>query len=111
MDTTNLTIKGSMTARTVLAAVTKVTGVSRPRILSDSRKWPVTEARMLACVTLFSLGLPDYKIAMIIKRQRSTACKSRHAAARLIGYSKSFRTKLQQIQTILNTSTPQQNEK
>lgn len=101
-NTTSIIIKGVITADTVIDAVTKVTGISRKRIQSESRLWPVVEARMISVLVLNSLGLADMKIAWIIKRGRSAVCKSRHSAQTLLGYSKIFRDRLEKVQSIIN---------
>lgn len=103
MDTKPIiTIKGVGTSDTVLDAVTKVTGISRTRLLSESRLWPVVEARMLSALTLNWLGLDDLRIAWVLNRGRSSVCKSRHAAMWQHEYSKTFKDKFQKVQTILN---------
>lgn len=108
MDSSDsLIIKGVITADTVLNAVTRVTGVSGKRIRSESRLWPVLEARMITVLVLSSLGLADIKIAWIIKRGRSTVCKSRHSAQNLLEYSRTFRDRLRKVQSIINNINPQ----
>lgn len=102
MDKKSIIIKGIISSDAVYDAVAKVTGISHARILSDSRQWPVVEARMISILALQSLGLDDFKIASLINRGRSSACKSRHAASRLIEYSKTFRDKFNKVQIILN---------
>lgn len=101
-NTTSIIIKGVITADTVLDTVTKVTGISRKWIQSESRLWPVVEARMMTVLVLNSLGLSDKKIAWIIKRGRSSVCKSRHSAQSLLEYSKTFRDRLEKVQSIIN---------
>lgn len=96
-------IKGVGSSDTFFDAVTKVTGVSRSRILSDSRLWPVVEARMLSAIVLKRLGLIDTKIGWLLNRGRSSICKSRHAGEDLLQVSKTFKDKFQKIQTILNS--------
>lgn len=110
MDNDKIIIKGVMTSGNVLDAVANVTGVSRKRILSDSRQWPAVEARMLSVLVLNWLGLPDIKIAWILNRQRPTVCKSRHAALNLLDCSITFKDKYLKLQTIINNINPQQNE-
>lgn len=95
-------IKGVGSSDIVLDAVTKVTGVSRSRLLSDSRLWPVVEARMLSAIVLNRLGIVDELIGLMLNRGRSTVCKSRHAGEDLLQVSKTFQDKFQKIQTILN---------
>lgn len=102
-----IVIKGIITSDTVIDAVAKVTGVSRKRMLSNRRLWPLVEARMLSALTLKRLGLPDMKIAWILSRDRSTVCKSRKTAENLLCYYKSFNEKFQQIQTLINTNALQ----
>lgn len=97
-----INIKGVGTSDTFFDAVTKVTGISRTRLLSDSRLWPVVEARMLSAIALNRLGIVDDKIASMLNRGRSTMCKSRHAGEDLLQVSKTFKDKFQKLQTILN---------
>lgn len=111
MDNTKIIIKGVMTAQTVIDAVTKVTGISRKKIQSGSRLWPVVESRMISVLVLSSLGLADIKIAWILNRGRSSVCKSRHSAQSLLEYSKTFREKFQKVQSIINNINPQKNGK
>lgn len=107
MDNKKIIIKGVISSETVLAAVTKVTGISTSRIVSESRLWPVAEARMISVLALNRLGLTDTKTAWILNRGRSNVCKIRHTALNLLEYSKTFRDKLQKVQTIIN---PQKDE-
>lgn len=108
MDNKPIIINGVGSSDTFFDAVTKVTGISRTRLLSDSRLWPVVEARMLSAIVLNRLGLVDEKIATMLNRGRSTMCKSRHAGEDLLQVSKTFKDKFQKLQTILN---PQKDEK
>lgn len=108
MDKKPIIIKGVGSTDTFFDAVTKVTGISHNRLLSDSRLWPVVEARMLSAIVLNRLGLVDEKIAFMLNRGRSTMCKSRHAGEDLLQVSKTFQDKYQKLQTILN---PQKDEK
>lgn len=103
MDNRTIIIKGVITSDSVFDAVTKVTGISRKRILSESRLWPVVEARMLTTIALNRLGLADAKIAWLVNRGRSTVCKSRHVASDLLQVSSTFKDKFNKVQTILNT--------
>lgn len=107
MDSASFIIKGVITADTVINEVTKVTGISRKKILSESRLWPVVESRMISVLVFNSLGLDDMKIAWILKRSRSSVCKSRHTAQNLLEYSKTFQGKLQKVQSIINNINPQ----
>lgn len=102
MDNTSMIIKGVMTVGSVLDAVANVTGISRKSILSDSRLWPVVEARMISILVFNSLGLHDMKIGRILNRGRSSVCKSRHTAQKLLEYSKTFQGNLQKVQSIIN---------
>lgn len=102
MENNSLIIKGNVTSDALFDAVAKVTGISRKRLLSESRLWPVVEARMLSALTLSRLGLVDIKIACILNRGRASICKSRHAGENLLAVSKTFQTKFQKLQTILN---------
>lgn len=106
-DCTSIIIKGVITAGTVIDAVAKVTGVSRKRILSGSRLWPVVESRMISVLVFNSLGLVDIKIAYLLKRGRSSVCKSRHTAQNLLEYSKTFQDKFGKVQSIINNINPQ----
>lgn len=100
-------IKGVGSSDIVFDAVTKVTGVSRSRLLSDSRLWAVVEARMLSAIVLNRLGIVDELIGLMLNRGRSTVCKSRHTGEDLLSVSKTFKDKFNKVQTILN---PQKDE-
>lgn len=102
MEKEPIIIKGSVTSDVLFDAVTQVTGVSRKRLLSESRLWPVVEARMLSALMLSRLGLVDIKIAWILNRGRASICKSRHASQNLLDVSKTFQTKFKKLETILN---------
>lgn len=106
MGNTSIIIKGVITADTVIDAVTKVTGVSRKRILSESRLWPAVEARMLAMLVFRSLGLIDVKIGWFLNRGRASICKSRNNAIKQLEYSKTFKEKFQKAQSIINNINP-----
>lgn len=107
MENTSIIIKDAVTVGTVLDAVAKITGISRKKILSESRLWPVVEARMISILVFNSLGLADMKIAWFLNRGRSSVCKSRHNAQNLLEYSKTFQGKLQKVQSIINNINPQ----
>lgn len=95
-------IKG-VSSDTIFNAVAKATGISKARLLSESRLWPVVEARMLATIVLNDLGVVDEKIGLLLNRGRSTVCKSRHTGEDLLQVSKTFRDKFNKVQTILNS--------
>lgn len=81
----------------IFAAVTKVTGVSKAKMLSKSRKWPVVEARMLFTLLASKLGQKDHQIAWLLKRARPTILHARHHAQDYITLSKSFCNKFNKI--------------
>lgn len=78
-------------------SVTSVTGISRTKILSPSRVWEIQEARMLFVLLNSRLGQPDSTIALVLKRNRTTVLKSRHAAEEYITISRSFSEKFTKI--------------
>lgn len=88
--------------KNIFSAVYGVTGISRQMLVSESRVWHVSEARLLCILFLYKIGLTDEKIAYILNRGRSNMCKCRHTAENLYDVSKSFRDKYEKIQTILN---------
>lgn len=101
MEKKSLNIKGVGSSDRVFTAVAKVTGISHSKLLSDSRMWPVVEARMLSAITFSRCGLVDKKIAWLINRKRSTVCKSRNVGIGLLEVSKTFKDKYQKVQSII----------
>lgn len=99
MTDCKITHKDVMTA---IAAAAKVTKTSPAKIKSESRIWPVVEARMLTVLALHDLGLSDYKIACLINRGRSSVCKSRKTARLLLNLSKTFQAKYQKISSLIS---------
>lgn len=102
MDNKKIIIKEVGSSDNVFDAVTKVTGISHSRLISESRQWPVVEARMLSVIFLNRLDLADTKIAWLLNRSRPTVCKSRNTAEDLLQVSKTFKDKFRKVQTILN---------
>ena len=86
----------------VLDAVAKVTGISKEKMLSSSRLWPLVEARMLVILMMHRLGCIDGTIALALHRNRSTICSSRGKAWAQLEYSKSFRDKYLKIKDIID---------
>lgn len=86
----------------IFSAVYGVTGISRQMLVSESRVWYISEARLLCILFLYKIGLIDEKIAYMLNRGRSNICKCRHTAENLYDVSKSFRDKYNKIQKILN---------
>lgn len=88
--------------KNIFYAVNVVTGISRQMLVSESRVWHISEARLLCILFLYKIGLNDEKIAYMLNRGRSNICKCRHTAGNLYDVSKSFRDKYNKIQKILN---------
>lgn len=88
--------------KNIFYAVNVVTGISRQMLVSESRVWHISEARLLCILFLYKIGLNDEKIAYMLNRGRSNICKCRHTAGTLYDVSKSFRDKYNKIQKILN---------
>ena len=86
----------------VLDAVAKVTGISKEKMLSSSRLWPLVEARMLVILMMHRLGCIDSTIALALHRDRSPICSSRGKARVQLEYSKSFRDKYLKIKDIID---------
>lgn len=78
-------------------AVHKVTGISKTKICSRSRVWPVHEARMLFVLWLSRQGHDDQRLAWTLDRNRSTICKTRSYAEDYIKISSSFHDKYKKI--------------
>ncbi len=81
----------------IFEAVSKTTGVSKTKMLSRSRLWPVAEARMLFILFCARLGYDDQSTAWDLHRNRTTILSIRHRAEDYIGISKSFRDKYNKI--------------
>lgn len=88
----------------VLNAVSRVTGVSKTKMLSRSRLWPIVEARMLFVLFFAHLGLDDQKTAYMLNRDRTTILNARHRAEDYIGISKTFLEKFNKIKEIYGTA-------
>lgn len=78
-------------------AVKSATGVSKKKILSSSRIWPIQEARMLYIAAASSQGFKDEMIGWIIGRERTTVLKTRHKADDYSKFSRSFREKFSKV--------------
>lgn len=76
-----------------ISVVSKITKVPKSKILSDSRKFPAVEARMLIVMLLSSEGYTDIEISWGLNRKRGAILKSRHNALNLLAVSKPFRDK------------------
>lgn len=88
----------------VLNAVYRVTGVSKTKILSRSRLWPIVEARMLFVLIFARLGQDDQQTAWMLDRDRTTILNARHKAEDYIEISKSFSDKFNKIKEIYETA-------
>lgn len=76
-----------------IVAVSHVTGISKSRILSSSREWPLVEARQLITLVLSKVGYTDESIGLALNRKRPTVLKSRHRAEGYMAVSALFREK------------------
>jgi len=76
-----------------IVAVSHVTGISKYRILSPSREWPLVEARQLVTLVLSTDGYNDESIGYALKRGRCAILKSRHNAKGYMAVSALFREK------------------
>lgn len=88
----------------VFNAVSNVTGVSKTKMLSRSRLWPIVEARMLFILLCSRLGQDDLTMAWTLKRVRTTILSARHKAEDYISISKSFSDKFNKISQIYATA-------
>ncbi len=84
----------------VLDAICRITGVSKTKILSRSRLWPIVEARMLFVLFFARLGQNDQMTAFMLDRDRTTILNARHKAEDYIGISKSFLDKFNKLKEI-----------
>ncbi|MBD5258440.1 MAG: hypothetical protein HDS52_07125 [Barnesiella sp.] len=80
-----------------ITVVSKITGVSRTKILSKTRVWPAVEARQFIILLLSHDGATDELIAWTLNRGRGAVLKSRHNANDAIRLSKLFRDKYNKI--------------
>lgn len=81
-------------------AVNRVTGISRTKMLSRSRLWPIVEARMLFVLQLSRLGHDDQQTALALERDRTTILNARHKAEDYISISRAFNDKFNKIKEI-----------
>ncbi len=88
----------------VQAAVCRVTGISKTKLLSRSRRWHIIEARMLFVLFLSRLGKDDQRLACLLGRDRTTVLKARHNAEDYILISKSFNDKFSKIKEFYGTA-------
>lgn len=84
----------------VFDAVSKVTGVSKTKMLSRSRLWPEVESRMLLVLFFVRLGWTDSQTAEWLRRNRTTILNARHKAEDYIGVSKTFKEKFDKVAEI-----------
>lgn len=87
--------------KNIYSAVYGMTGVDYNMLVSNSRVWYISEARLLCILLLYKNGLTDEKIGYLLNRGRSNICKCRHTAENLHDVSKSFRYKYEEIEKIL----------
>lgn len=83
-----------------IAVVSKVSGVSKSKILSPSRLWPCVEARMLIVLLLFHDGSTDEHTSWVLNRKRGAILKARHNALDTIEISKTFRDKFNRAKSM-----------
>lgn len=88
----------------VFDAIYSVTGVSKTKMLSRSRLWPIVEARMLFVLFLARLGQDDQHTAWMLDRDRTIILNARHKAEDYIGISKSFNAKFGKIKEIYDNA-------
>lgn len=88
----------------VFDTVYRVTGVSKNKILSRSRLWPIVEARMLFVLFFARRGQDDQHTAWVLSRDRTTILNARHKAEEYISISKSFLDKFNKIKRIYETA-------
>lgn len=88
----------------VLNAVYRVTGVTKNKMQSRSRLWPLVEARMLFVLFSARLGQDDQWTAWVLGRERTTILNARHKAERYIGLSKTFSDKFNKVKEIYETA-------
>lgn len=85
-------------------AVSKVTGISKTKMRSRSRLWPVAEARMLFVLFFASLGQSDERTGWSLNRHRTTILNSRHNAEEYITVSKVFKDKFDKVKAFYEKS-------
>lgn len=82
----------------VFDAVCKTSGISKEKMLSRSRLWPVVEARMLFVLCASRHGHGDDRIAWALRRDRTTIVKARHNAEDYLSISNIFAEKYDKVQ-------------
>ena len=84
----------------VFNAVSRVTGISKKKMTSRTRKWTVVEARMLFVLFMSRRGNIDDMIAGARRRNRTTIVKSLHTAADYIDISRAFQEKYNKVEKV-----------
>lgn len=88
----------------IMDAVVRATGVSKEKMLSRSRLWPIVEARMLFVLLSARMGKDDQFAALALGRNRTTILKTRHHAEDYISISSSFFEKFNKVKKIYGTA-------
>ena len=88
----------------VYDAIYRVTGISKTKMRSRSRLWPIVEARMLFVLFFARLGQDDQQTAWVLDRDRTTILNARHKAEDYIGISKVFNDKFNKIKEIYGSA-------
>ncbi len=84
----------------VYDAIYRVTGISKTKMRSRSRLWPIVEARMLFVLFFDRRGHDDQSTAWELGRDRTTILNTRHKAEEYIGISMAFKDKFNKIKEI-----------
>lgn len=84
----------------VLDTVCKITGISKKKVMSRLRLWPLVEARWLFILVTSRRGYSDQQIAWALGRTRTTILKARKKAEDYITVSCIFADKYNKIMNI-----------
>lgn len=88
----------------VYDAIYRVTGISKTKMRSRARLWPIVEARMLFVLFFDRRGHKDLATAWELGRDRTTILNARHKAEEYIGISKAFNDKFNKIKEIYGSA-------
>lgn len=84
----------------VYDAIYRVTRISKTKMHSRSRLWPIVEARMLFVLFFARSGHDDQSTAWELGRDRTTILNTRHKAEDYINISKTFNDKFNKIKEL-----------
>lgn len=88
----------------VYDAIYRATGISKAKMLSRSRIWPIVEARMLFVLFFSRLGHDDQSLSFELGRERTTILNARRKAEDYITISITFADKFNKIKELYESA-------